>query len=900
MPLDFKDQVVIVTGGGGGLGGAYSRFFGSRGARVLVNDFSKDNANKITEEIKSGGKGDALANYDDVNEGDKIVKAAFDKWGRVDVIINNAGILRDKSFKAMTEKEWDQVHQVHVRGAYKVTKAAWPIFRKQKFGRIINTASAAGLYGNFGQTNYSSAKMALVTFSKTLAREGEKYNITANTIAPIAASQMTATIMPPEMLAILKPEMVVPLVAYLVNKETKVSGEVFEVGAGWMGKIRWERSTGVVFKTDDSYTPSAIAARWDEVKDYSNPTYPTSMADVDHQSNMKKSKSAETNKQSDAPVDFKGKTAVVTGAGAGLGRAYALMFAKGGANVVVNDVSKENAEKTVEEIKKAGGSAVANTDSVTEGEKVIKTAIDAFGAVHILVNNAGILRDKSFTAMTDAEWDLVYSVHLKGTYSCTKAAWPHFLAQKYGRIVNATSVVALFGNFGQANYSTAKAAILGFSKALSVEGKKYGILVNTLVPNAGTAMTATIWPEEMVKAFQPAFVAPVVGFLSSEANKDTNMIVESMGGWVAVDRWQRSAGYGFNPNRPLGPEDVAAKWEDITRFDENAIYPNTPAEATGAIMANATQMNESDEGSSSSASDDFASLDTVDPEDSDLVKQAKRSAIDDTQYEYTERDVMLYNLGIGATEKQLKYVFENAEDFQALPTFGVIPQFKALFTVDYSWLPNFSPMMLLHGEQFLEIKKFPIPTGARLVNKTKLLEALDKGKAAACTTLTKTFDADSGEEIFSSQSTVFIRGSGGFGGKKNGKDRGPATAAYVPPKRNPDKVVEEKTLESQAAIYRLSGDYNPLHIDPSFSKVGGFPQPILHGLCTMGIAGKHVYEAYGPYKDIKVRFSGVVFPGETVVTEMWKEGNKVIFTAKIKERKGTQVLANAGATLVES
>ena len=173
---------------------------------------------------------------------------------------------------------------------------------------------------------------------------------------------------------------------------------------------------------------------------------------------------------------------------------------------------------------------------------------------------------------------------------------------------------------------------------------------------------------------------------------------------------------------------------------------------------------------------------------------------------------------------------------------------------------------------------------------------LDKGKAAAVTTMTHTIEKESGDVVFENQSTVFIRGSGGFGGKKQGKDRGEATALNKPPSRKPDAVVEEKTTEDQAALYRLSGDYNPLHIDPEFSKVGGFEKPILHGLCFFGISGKHVFQKYGPFKSIKVRFASTVLPGETLVTEMWKEGDKVIFQSKVKE-SGKIVLSNAACVL---
>lgn len=232
------------------------------------------------------------------------------------------------------------------------------------------------------------------------------------------------------------------------------------------------------------------------------------------------------------------------------------------------------------------------------------------------------------------------------------------------------------------------------------------------------------------------------------------------------------------------------------------------------------------------------------------------------------------------------------------PTFGVIPPFNAVppYNLD-DIVPNFSPMMLLHGEQFLEIRKYPIPTEAKLITYPKLIEVMDKGAAGVVVQGTTTVDATTGEEIFYNESTVFIRGSGGFGGSPKGGNRGAATSVHKPPPRAPDAVVEEKTTEEQAAIYRLSGDRNPLHIDPEFSKVGGFAVPILHGLCFFGISGKHVLQTYGPYKNIKVRFAGTVLPGQTLQTEMWKVANTVVFQTKVKET-GKLCISGAGAELL--
>jgi len=698
---------------------------------------------------------------------------------------------------------------------------------------------------------------------------------------------MTATVMPPEMLKNLSPEYIAPLVVALCHPEaTGSTGRVFELGGGFVSEVRWERTKGAIFRTDDSYTPSAVKLRWNEITNFENPDHPTEGATFT--TLLEKSRHLPSNKQASPEVRYEGKTVIVTGAGAGLGRAYALMFGRLGANVVVNDVSEKGANAVVDEIKKAGGKAVPAIASAEDGDAIVKTAVSAFGGVHVLIANAGILRDKSFQAMTEKEWDDVVAVHLRGTYKCIKACWPLFQKQKYGRIVTTCSTVGIYGNFGQANYSTAKAGILGLTRAVAIEGSRYNILANSLAPTAGTAMTATIWPEEMVAKFKPDFVAPVVGYLASEDNTETtNSLFEVGGGWAAQTRWQRTSGFGFPHNGKLTPEDIVSKWKVITNFDDGrATHPSSMQESLQQIVENFNN-------NANSSSVPFA-----DPEDTAEIAAAKANPPAPQEVSWTDRDVILYNLGIGATEQELQWVFEGHENFGALPTFGVIPAFSVPHELGFDYLPNFNPAKLLHGEQYLKLHA-PIPTSATGVAQARLVQVLDKGKAAAVTSTTEVRDKATGKLLWESEGTTFIRGSGGFGGKKTGNDRGAATASNAPPKRAPDAVVSEKTLPQQAAIYRLSGDYNPLHILPEFAAIGGFDKPILHGLCSFGISGKHIVKTFGPFSDIKVRFAGIVFPGETLVTEMWKEGNKVIFQTKVAERK-TTVLSAAAVTLIDA
>ena len=242
--LRFDDRVVIVTGAGNGLGKSHALDFAKRGARVVVNDLGGTTAGggrdtsvaqSVVDEIKAAG-GDAVANGDSVEDGARIVEAAMDTFGRIDAVINNAGILRDSTFHKMSDEDWKLIQKVHLGGSYAVTRAAWPHMRAAGYGRVIMTASGAGIYGNFGQANYSAAKLGLHGMAQTLAIEGHSKGIQVNTIAPIAASRLTETVMPPAMLEGLKPELVTPLAILLSHEDSEETGQLFEIGGGWVSR----------------------------------------------------------------------------------------------------------------------------------------------------------------------------------------------------------------------------------------------------------------------------------------------------------------------------------------------------------------------------------------------------------------------------------------------------------------------------------------------------------------------------------------------------------------------------------------------------------------------------------------------------------------------------------------
>ena len=273
-----QDRVIVVTGAGGGLGREYALLLAAEGAKVVVNDLGgardgsgggSEMADSVVAEIQAAG-GTAVANHDSVATTDgaaSLVQTALDNFGAIHGVVNNAGILRDASVAKMTPDQWDAVIQVHLYGGFNVTRAAWPHFREQGFGRIVMAASTSGLYGNFGQANYGAAKLGLVGLVNTLAIEGGRNDITANAVAPMAATRMTEDVAPPELLAELSPAHVAPVVGYLLTEECRETGSVFVVGGGLVQRVAQFQNAGVRFREPPSI--GVVAESWAEITDLS-------------------------------------------------------------------------------------------------------------------------------------------------------------------------------------------------------------------------------------------------------------------------------------------------------------------------------------------------------------------------------------------------------------------------------------------------------------------------------------------------------------------------------------------------------------------------------------------------------------------------------------------------------
>jgi multifunctional beta-oxidation protein len=546
MSRALEGKVAIVTGAGRGIGRGIAEELAANGAKVVINDAGlslsgesegQSPANEVVAAIKATG-GDAVAIAESVstfNGGERIVQAALDSFGHLDIVVTAAGILRDRMIYNMSEEEWDSVYDVHLKGTFNIVRHAAPLFRKQRGGRVITFTSESGLVGFPGQANYGAAKSGIHGFTKVVAKDLGKYGVTANSIAPRAETRMVESIpheireklaanglFPGKNEASWEPEDVAPFVAFLASDySAPVNGQTFLVYGGNVVHMTLPRRVKTIYN-------SAPPATWepDQLDAQVGPRL------LGHPS-------------VEGPVASKrleGKVAVVTGAGRGIGRGVAKLLASQGASVVVADVGASldgdgedttPAAKVVEEISELGGRAVASYHSVATmegGANIVKTAMEQFGRLDIVVTAAGILRDRMLFNMSEQEWDDVMGVHLKGTFSVVQPASKIFKEQGSGRIVTFSSVSGLYGYGGQANYGAAKDAIAGFTRVVAKDLERHGVTANAISPGAQTRMTDSI-PDSTKDMRKGEFLPAPEGTLTTEPEQVAPMIV-----WLASDQ----------------------------------------------------------------------------------------------------------------------------------------------------------------------------------------------------------------------------------------------------------------------------------------------------------------------------------------------------------------------------
>ena len=556
MSGSLEGKVAIVTGAGRGIGRGIAEELAANGAKIVVNDAglslageaeALSPADEVVEAIKATG-GEAVAITESVSTfdgGGRIVQAALDTFGQLDIVVTAAGILRDRMIYNMTEDEWDAVYEVHLKGTFNVVRHAAPLFRKQRGGRVITFTSESGLTGFPGQANYGAAKSGIHGFTKVVAKDLGKYGVTANSIAPRAETRMVESIpeetrvklatqglLPGKDEASWEPGDVAPFVAFLASDySAPVNGQTFLVYGGNIVHMTLPRRVKTIYN-------SAPPATWE-----------SEQLDAQVGPSLLGQPSAEGPA---ASKRLEGKVAVVTGAGRGIGRGVAKLLASQGAAVVVADVGaaldgegedSTPAAQVVEEISELGGRAVASYHSVATmegGENIVKTAMEEFGRLDIVVTAAGILRDRMLFNMSEQEWDDVMGVHLKGTFSVVQPASKIFKEQGSGRIVTFSSVSGLYGYGGQANYGAAKDAIAGFTRVVAKDLAKYGVTANAISPGAQTRMTDSI-PDSTKDMRKGEFLPPPEGTLTTEPEQVAPMIA-----WLASDQASEVTGRIFH------------------------------------------------------------------------------------------------------------------------------------------------------------------------------------------------------------------------------------------------------------------------------------------------------------------------------------------------------------------
>lgn len=274
--MNFSNKRILITGASRGIGLAHSRYFASLGANVVMQARPETESvlKELVAEIRDRGN---RAEYvcGDIRDSAALVNTVLKRTNQLDAIVHNAGGVDDASIAKMTEHAWQSIIDINLRSAFQLARAAWPHFKERNFGRLVFTSSSAGLYGNFGQANYSASKMGLIGLARTIAIEGAKYNITANCIAPLAATDMNKGLLPDSLIEHAHAEKISPLVAYLCHEDCVESGSVFEVAGGWVGKVHISCSEGVLL-SDKELNPDSIATRWSEICDSSKSCMPLS------------------------------------------------------------------------------------------------------------------------------------------------------------------------------------------------------------------------------------------------------------------------------------------------------------------------------------------------------------------------------------------------------------------------------------------------------------------------------------------------------------------------------------------------------------------------------------------------------------------------------------------------
>ena len=556
--MHLKNKVAIVTGSGRGIGRGVAMFLASQGAKVVVNDpgsaadgsgEDKSPAQQTADDIVAEG-GIAIANFDSVAEIESaqlLINQAVDEWGTIDILVNCAGILRDRMVFNMSKDEWDAVIQVHLYGHFNMISLASKIMRQNQWGRIINFTSNSGLLGNIGQVNYGAAKAGIAGLTRSVSKDLEKYNITVNAVSPVAETRMTADVANPDkpnkkqsIFAGMKaPEQVAPMIGYLASEEAKdINGKIFYVQGGRVSIPFNPSPEHSIFASKEQWSMEDLddGIHYVLLRRKRNPVPPSDEITVAGRDSAAKPLNKEM---------LKDKTILITGAAGGIGREICKDLARHGANLIINDPGSNldgsgGNSKALEDLgnklQKDNSNVLLSSHSITDWndtEKLIESSVSHFNSIDAVIHTAGILQDRMIFNMTIDEWKKVIDVHLTAYFYLAKHASMVMRKQNFGRLIGFTSSSGLMGNPGQANYAAAKAGIAGMTRCLAIDLGRNGITANAISPTAMTRMTDSV-PDSIQKNkfseaqkasranYAASYIAPLATYLCSEQAWDIN------------------------------------------------------------------------------------------------------------------------------------------------------------------------------------------------------------------------------------------------------------------------------------------------------------------------------------------------------------------------------------------
>ncbi|RAL23834.1 hypothetical protein DL240_06690 [Lujinxingia litoralis] len=584
---------------------------------------------------------------------------------------------------------------------------------------------------------------------------------------------------------------------------------------------------------------------------------------------------------------FDGKVALVTGAGQGLGRAYALALASAGAKVVVNDPGCEPrddalvslAEEVVAEIRALGGEAVADRGSVAwraDAQAMVARAVECFGRLDVLINNAGVLRDKTLVRMKEQMWDQVLDVHLKGTFLVTRFAFEQMLRSgRGGRIINTSSYAGLKGNFGQSNYAAAKAGIAGLTRTVALEGARYNITCNAIAPLAKTRMSQAL--AEVPESFRAEDVAPLVLWLASEESAGVTGRVFGAHGRHYFEYVVETTP-GVAREEPWTLEEVGAHFEAITA---------RPRSVIGRGGCEDVAREEAREGIVGQASPHAQG-----PREAAVGKTFEMPA-----RRLTAPEMIAYAEAVH--ERQPRYLSEEVEGgLVAAPLFAVQPLFSGLEAVLADEELAVDLLRLVHGEQ--EMIFYDVLRPGDLVVPRAEIASVEE-KSSGWLVQVRQHLMREGEAVVEAVSTLFVRkrSPGAPAPQSEAKRAAPKNSPAEPAPDVPEVIFsqEEVVAEDQPRRYAAaSGDHNAIHLDASVAKAAGLPDVILHGLCTMAFAARAAVDGVAQgrverLRRIKVRFARPVFRGERLSTQI-REREPGRFLLETLNEKGQPVLSH--------